>query len=109
VGIYSATPKADWAPVSSAAIQQIIDETPVPRLLSEEARVRVTSYTVTYAKGQPHRAYVVGVNDQGVALARVRDPAALLAGDPLGHIVEIIHEDGVNYVEADARFARAGP
>jgi hypothetical protein len=31
-----------------------------------------------------------------------------LAGDPLGHIIEIIHEDGVNYVEADARSARAG-
>jgi acetyl-CoA C-acetyltransferase len=108
VGIYSAMPKADWAPVSSGAIQQIIDETPVPRLLSEEARVKVTSYTVTYAKGKPHRAYVVGANDEGVALARVRDLAALLAGDPLGHIVELIHEDGVNYVEADARSARAG-
>ncbi len=113
VGIYSAIPKADWAPVSSAAIQTVIDEAPVPRLLSEDAQVRVTSYTVTYAKGQPHHAYVVGANDQGTTLARVRrgDHAtmnALSASDPLGQIVGIVHEGGVNYVEADARSAGVG-
>lgn len=113
VGIYSARPKVDWTPVSSAAIQAEIDTAPAPLLLAESTEAVVETYTVAYGKGQPQRGYVIAANDKGRVLARVRTGHratlnALKAEDPVGRSVRITHEDGINYLEAGDRIGVAG-
>jgi acetyl-CoA C-acetyltransferase len=101
-GVYSAAPIHDWQPVSSKAIQLQIDETHAPQLLSESGLANIETYTVTFAKGMPQRAYVITVNDKGRHLARIRSGdvatlAALCSADPLGKPVLITHDEGTNY------------
>lgn len=104
VGVYSTAPRADWAPVSSAAIQAQIDALPAPALLSEDSDVTVETYTVTYAKGAPARGYVIGRTTAGArVLARTRsgDRAtlqALAANDPIGTTVRVVNDNGVNLI-----------
>lgn len=113
-GIYSASPKAGWQPVSSAAIQAEIDAIPVPRLLTASCEAEVESYTVTYRKGQPSRGYVIAKNEQGRIIARVRSGhratlTALAANDPVGTTVRIVSQKGGNYLQADDRIGMAPP
>ena len=108
VGVYSATPKPDWRPVSSAAIQDDIDARPAPPLLARSAEARVETFTVTYKKGALSRGYVIASTPEGRILARVRSGhratlAALAARDPVGSKVRITHIEGVNYLNADDR------
>jgi acetyl-CoA C-acetyltransferase len=102
VGVYSAQPKADWAPISSAGISAEISALSAPKLLSESCDAVIETYTVTYAKGIAQRAYVIGSNANGRILARVRSDdrttlAALQSHDPIGHTATVDHVDGVNY------------
>jgi acetyl-CoA C-acetyltransferase len=102
-GVYSTTPPKAWAPVSSADLQSAIDTAPKPNLLSETTRGTVLSYTVTYAKGAPQRAFIIAENDKGRVLARLRNGdtgalAALMDGDPIGKTWNVTHEEGVNYI-----------
>jgi acetyl-CoA C-acetyltransferase len=102
-GVYSTTPPQAWAPVSSADLQSAIDTAPKPNLLSETTSGTVLSYTVTYAKGVPQRAFIIAENDKGRALARLRNGdtatlAALMNEDPIGKSWDVTHEDGVNYI-----------
>lgn len=104
VGVYSAVPKPDWQPQSSAAIQAQIDGQPLPTLLTETCTATVESFSVTYQKGQAARGYIVGTTPKGRILARARSGdqtilAALEGGDPLHKMARISCEDGVNYVE----------
>jgi acetyl-CoA C-acetyltransferase len=104
-GVYSTTPPAAWEPVSSADLQSAIDSAPKPTLLSESTRGTVLSYTVTYAKGLPQRAFIIAENDKGRVLARLRSGdaatlAALVNEDPIGQTWEVTHEDGVNFIGA---------
>ena len=104
VGIYSTTPKAGWAPVSSAQIQQEIDEAPAPRLLSQSTEAVIETYTVTSKRGRPSRGFVVANAADGRILARVRTGdhatlAALQASDPIGRPVRIVNEQGINLIE----------
>src|SRR3546814_13043010 len=57
---------------------------------------------------QPSRGYVIASNAEGRILARVRTGhratlQSLHAGDPIGKTVRIVHEKGVNFVEAGSR------
>jgi acetyl-CoA C-acetyltransferase len=102
-GVYSTTPPKAWAPVSSADLQSAIDTAPKPELLSESTSGTVLSYTVTYAKGAPQRAFIIAENDKGRVLARLRSGdtarlAALMDGDPIGKTWDVMHEGGVNYI-----------
>lgn len=102
-GIYSTTAPKDWAPVSSADLQARIDNAQKPNLLSENTEGTVLTYTVTYAKGLPQRAFIVAENDQGRVLARLRNGdtrtlEALLNDDPIGKTWKVTHEDSVNYI-----------
>jgi acetyl-CoA C-acetyltransferase len=104
-GVYSTTPPKTWAPVSSTDLQDAIDTAPKPRLLSETTTGTVVSYTVTYAKGAPQRAFIIAENDKGRILARLRGGdaatlAALTSEDPIGRRWDVTHEDGVNYIGA---------
>jgi len=103
-GVYSTTPPKAWAPVSSADLQSAIDKAPKPNLLSETTTGTVLSYTVTYAKGAPQRAFIIAENGKGRVLARLRggDTATLetlMGDDPIGKTWDVTHEDGVNYIE----------
>jgi acetyl-CoA C-acetyltransferase len=103
-GVYSTTPPTAWAPVSSADLQSAIDTAPKPNLLSESTNGTVLSYTVTYAKGVPQRAFIIAENDKGRVLARLRSGdtatlAALLDADPIGKTWSVTHEEGVNYID----------
>lgn len=114
VGIYSATPKANWRPVSSAEIQAEIDDREAPQLLAESTEAMVETYTVTYKKGRPSRGFVIASTPEGRILARVRNGhratlAALAARDPVGSKVRITHESGINFVNADDRVGLAAP
>ena len=113
VGIYSATPRHDWRPVSSAAIQQAIDAAPAPALLSATVDAVVETFTVTATKGQPSRGYVIAAVGQDRIVARVRAGhratlAALQADDPIGRTVRIVHENGVNLIDGGRLGAAAG-
>jgi acetyl-CoA C-acetyltransferase len=113
-GIYSATPKTDWQPLSSKAIQQQLDARPIPTLLAKSVEATVETFTVTYTKGQPSRGYVIARTDEGRILARGRTGhratlAALAADDPVGTKVRITHSKGVNYLDADDRIGIAPP
>lgn len=108
VGIYSANPKSDWQPISSAAIQSEIDSAPQPALLTATVQAEVETFTVTYRKGQPARGYVIAKTPKGRIVARARTGhratlAALAASDPIGTQVQISSIGGVNYLDpADA-------
>lgn len=105
VGLYSATLKHDWAPISSAAIQKQIDERTSPALVSESCEAVVETFTVTSTKKHPSRGYVVARTANGRVLARARTGhratlAALATTDPVGSSIAIIHENGVNFLAA---------
>ena len=102
-GVYSTTPPTAWAPVSSADLQSAIDTAPKPNPLSESTSGTVLSYTVTYAKGAPQRAFIIAQNDKGRVLARLRSGdtatlAALMNEEPIGKTWNVTHEGGVNYI-----------
>ena len=104
-GVYSTTAPTDWAPISSSDLQAAIDSAPKPNLLSESATGKVLTYTVTYAKGAPQRAFIIAECEKGRVLARLRSGdqttlAALLSEDPIGRTWSVTHEDGVNYIDA---------
>jgi acetyl-CoA C-acetyltransferase len=104
-GVYSTTPPKAWAPISSADLQSAIDTAPKPTLLSESTQGTVLSYTVTYAKGAPQRAFIIAENEKGRVLARLRGGdtatlAALASEDAIGKTWNVTHEDGVNYIGA---------
>ncbi|WP_408587933.1 enoyl-CoA hydratase-related protein [Novosphingobium sp.] len=106
VGVYSATPTTNWAPCSNADIQNQIDTTPAPSLLSTSCDAVVETFTITYRKGQPSRGYVIARTDQGRILARVHTGhratlTALSDSDPIGTKVSIVNRDGVNYLRPD--------
>jgi acetyl-CoA C-acetyltransferase len=104
-GIYSARPRENWQPVSSAALQARLDAQAAPPLLGENADAVVETYTVTFAKGEPARGYVIARNAAGRILARGGDRAMLgqlLAEDPVGRTVSIVHDNGVNSLAAIA-------
>ena len=112
VGIYSAVPKEDWQPVSSAPLAQAIAATEAPPLLSESATGVIESYTVTMRKGQPQRGNVIVRTEKGRILARARSDhratlAALNRTDPIGRTVRITHQNGVNYIEPSDRVGMA--
>jgi len=102
-GVYSAQPREDWSPISSAEIQAAIDAVPAVPLRSESLEATIESYTVTYRQDVPDRGYVFArAADGSRILARVRPDhratlAALAGGDPIGAAVRIEHQDGVNY------------
>jgi acetyl-CoA C-acetyltransferase len=113
VGIYSATPKADWAPVSSATIQQAIDDAPAPALLAETTEAVIDTFTVTSSKGHPARGYVIASSPKGRILARVRTGhratlTALQTDDPIGKSIRITHEKGFNFVEPSGKIGESG-
>ena len=115
-GVYSATPPAHWAPVSSTAIQHALNASDLASPLAADATGVVESYTVTMVKGQPSGGYVIAMTPKGRILGRVRssDAAmldALRASDPVGRAINIRHIDGRNMVDgftADAATAPRG-
>ena len=113
-GVYSATPPAQWTPVSSAALQQRLNASDLAPPLAEDATGMVESYTVTMAKGQPSGGYVVAMTRKGRILGRVRSSdAALLdmlrATDPIGRTVVIRHIDGRNVIDGFTADAATTP
>ncbi|WP_422059632.1 enoyl-CoA hydratase-related protein [Sphingopyxis sp.] len=108
VGIYSATPVEGWRPREKDAVQAGIDAAPAPVRLSESTEAVIDSYTVTWKKGRPSRGYVIASNEKGRILARVRTGHratlhSLGVGDPIGKRVRVVHETGINYIEAANR------
>jgi acetyl-CoA C-acetyltransferase len=108
VGVYSATRKEDWVPVSSADIQRQIDIADAPAPLSTSTDATIETYTVTWTKGRPARGYVIAKAGDGRVLARVRNGhratlMALQVSDPIGQTVRITHENGVNLIEPSDR------
>ena len=84
-------------------LQTKIDNAKKPSLLSESTAGTVVTYTVTYAKGTPQRAFVIAENERGRVLARLRNGDtqtldALLSADPIGKTWSVTHADGVNYI-----------
>lgn len=114
VGVYSAVPPEAWRPKPGDGRQAEIDAAPAPPLLSETTEATIDSYTVTWKKGRPSRGYVVASNDKGRIIARARTGhrATLLTlsgGDAIGRRVRIVHEKGVNFIEAGSRLCEPAP
>jgi acetyl-CoA C-acetyltransferase len=102
VGVYSAQPKEGWTPISSDAIKAEIAALPSPQLLNENCDVVIETYTVTFTKGIAQRAYILGRNGGNRILARVRNDdqatlSALQSCDPIGRLVTVERDGGVNY------------
>jgi acetyl-CoA C-acetyltransferase len=104
-GIYSTEPAQNWQPCDSFAMQAKLDKRAKPQLLSESCNAVIETYTVRYAKGFAKSGYVIAQTPQGRIIARNRrDDVAILAQmaerDPIGLEARIVHDDGVNYIEA---------
>ena len=101
-GVYSTTAPRVWRPVSSAAVQAVIDAVPKPVLLARDSDATVETYTVTYAKGVPARGYVIAAADGGRIIARAASEhlPELLARDPVGRRVRIVSDGTVNRLSA---------
>jgi acetyl-CoA C-acetyltransferase len=112
-GVYSTVAKADWRPMSSAALQAELDAEPAMPAVNRSGEGVVESFSVTYNKGSPQRGYVaVRTVEGGRTLARVRSGhratlAALAANDPIGRTVRVETRDGSNYLKADGRLGEA--
>ena len=107
-GVYSSAPAANWKPRADESAQRAIDAAPAPRLLAETTDAVIESCSVTWKRGNPARGYVLASNERGRILARVRTGhrATLLSlheDDAIGRNVRIVHEKGVNFVEAGSR------
>jgi acetyl-CoA C-acetyltransferase len=103
-GVYSARPVENWAPRCDDSGQGAIDAAVPPVLLAETCEAVVEACSVTWKKGRPSRGYVVAANERGrvVARARTGHRATLLSlheEDVIGRKVEIVHENGVNFIE----------
>ena len=101
-GVYSAQPVENWQP-STVDLQPEIDALAAPQLLAESCEAQVETYTVTYAKGAPQRAYVIARNEKGRILGRIRNgdlqlAQALADNDPAGRTARFEHEGGTNYL-----------
>lgn len=112
VGIYSAMPKENWQPVSSATLAQAMATPEAPHLLSESTTGVIESYSVTMRKGQPQRGNVIVRTEKGRVLARARSDhrttlAALNRIEPIGRTVRITHRNGINYIEPSDRVGMA--
>lgn len=95
-----------WPSCETASVQGTLDAVPAAVLAEQQAGAgRITTYTVTYAKGTPDQGIVIGDHGQGGRfIAATRDAAtiaAMLETDPLGRDVMI--EQGEK--RADFRFA----
>lgn len=100
------TAPCSWPSCETGSVQAALDEVPVVRMAERQDGVgRVTTYTVTYAKGAPEQGIVIGDHAQGGRfIAATRDPAtiaAMLASDPLGR--KVVVEQGEK--RAEFRFA----
>jgi len=109
-GVYSAQPKEDWQPISSAVLQAQIDEDPKVECLSEDASGEIESLSVTYRKGEAERAVVFVKTDKGRIVARARRDdiatmGALEHADAIGSQINIVHEDGKNLIDSVPVFA----
>jgi acetyl-CoA C-acetyltransferase len=101
-GIYSAQPVENWQP-STVDLQPEIDALAAPQLLEESCDAQVETYTVTYTKGVPQRAYIIARNEKGRILGRIRNGDQQLAqslaeNDPTGRTARFEHEDGTNFL-----------
>jgi acetyl-CoA C-acetyltransferase len=101
-GVYSTKPVNAWRPASSADLQAALDAQPAPQLASETTEATIETFTVTYAKGSPHRGTVVAKAGNRRILARARSGHratlhALAKDDPIGQTVRIQNE-GLNYI-----------
>ncbi len=105
VGVYAASPKENWQPVSSESPQHRIAAAQIPDLLSETTVAKIATYTVSFNNNKPAYGYVIAYRNEGRLLARVRpdQPDLLMAlhqHDMLGHTVHIKHADGINTVHS---------
>lgn len=103
--VLSSVPRP-WPSCETASVQGSLDAVPAAVMAEQQAGTgRITTYTVTYAKGTPDQGIVIGDHAQGGRfIAATRDAAtiaAMLETDPLGRDVMI--EQGEK--RAEFRFA----
>jgi len=99
VGIYSSEPPVEWRPVSSATIQTSLDEGPSLSLDTEAISATIETFTVSYDKGVPSKACVIGRSQMGRVVARTRSGdhatvSAFLTGEPIGQTARLASENG---------------
>lgn len=91
--VLSSSPR-EWPGCDTAGVQAELDKAP-PAAMAEQqtGSGRIGTYTVTYAKGVPDQAIVIGeLLSGGRFIATTRDEAtiaAMLVCDPLGRTVEV--------------------
>ncbi|MBB4612400.1 acetyl-CoA acetyltransferase [Novosphingobium taihuense] len=100
------TASRQWPSCETASVQAALDVAPVAVMAKQQDGTgRVTTYTVTYAKGIPEQGIVIGEHAHGGRfIATTRDAAtlaAMLESDPLGR--DVVIERGEK--RADFRFA----
>lgn len=91
--ILSCVPRA-WPGCETTSVQAALDSAAIPALVAvPEGRGRIGTYSITYAKGVPEQAIVIGDMDVGgrfIATTRAREViVAMLAEDPLGRVVAV--------------------
>ena len=111
-GVYSTTPKEDWRPISSGALQAKLNSEPAVPAVNRSGEGVVESFTVTYSKNNPQRGYVALRTPEGRTLARVGTShratlTALAANDPIGKTVRVENRDGANFLKPDGRLGEA--
>jgi acetyl-CoA C-acetyltransferase len=90
-----------WPGCETASVQAALDAAQVPVMVPEaEGEGRIGTYTVTYAKGVPEQAIVIGeLADGGRFIATSREPdvvSAMLEAEPLGRTVTVTPGDKRN-------------
>ncbi len=118
VGVYSARPKHDWHPVSSAGIQAEIDTIQPMARLEGNMTAEIESYTLGYKRGKADRAIVSAITENAITengrilartSSRTENIEAILAGlansalDPIGRKVSIEARGNSNIITAIAQ------
>ncbi|MGB0907686.1 MAG: enoyl-CoA hydratase-related protein [Maricaulaceae bacterium] len=104
-GIYSAKAPKTWAPVSSETQQAIINNRPEIKMIEEATSATLEGYCVKHGRHGPESGYVIARNEDGRVIAKIKDGhratlKALVAADhATGKTVNIIHENGHNFVQ----------
>lgn len=70
-GIYSASPKQNWGPISSRDLEKAIEAKPRAPLNNNPERANVIAHTITYYRGEPVSGFAICETDHGRCLAKI--------------------------------------
>ncbi len=94
VGLYSTERPQQWRPLAASDFASTIASGRVPVDPAPQVLAQIESFTISYAKGQPSGAAIIGRAEAGARIAAAAMPGSpeldsLLAGEPIGRRIRV--------------------